>query len=59
MFIDQAFLPQAKPGAYYVENGTLISNLVAIYYHLDDGKVDCKTILSKTFEIIGITDIGQ
>ena len=47
MFIDQAFLPQAKPWAYYVENGTLISNLVAIYYHLDDGKVDCKQFFQK------------
>ena len=40
--------------AYHGEIGTLISNLVTIYYHLDNGKVDCKQF-SKTFEITGIT----
>ena len=53
MFTDQAFVA-SKPRAYYVGNGTRIDNLITIYCHLDNGKVDRKQFFQRVFKLLGL-----
>ena len=42
MFTDQAFVASSKAVSVLCRERNLIGNLVAIYYHLYNLKVDCK-----------------
>ena len=47
MFTDQAFVASSKAVSVLCRERTLIGNLVAIYYLLDNGKVDYKQFFQK------------
>ena len=47
MFADQAFVASSKVVSVLCRERNLTGNEVAIYYHLDNGKVGCKQFFQK------------